>query len=234
MINRREFLLSGAAFLLAGCSSKINHTPNYIDKKNEILSFYKYIRGSHFKSLNKLEKVGIFLNSQNYIGLRHTLVWDYGPSLTISKENYLILKFAEENTLFQGLGLKDNLNFIMNNFYKNNSHILENVNELGYKDLMSLFLRVYDNLTNSTEIEFELFISSLSENNINYKRLKNKDLNDFFFRSYLFYGDDTGYVIFNGKKTYADLNDFTAYAATLSIVIELLDKNKSSGEIYAI
>jgi len=235
-MNRRNFMVTGIssiAFFLSACSSKgavpIETSTKMLKESNAI---YDYLRLNNRVALKKLSSIGIiYSDSLN----SNTLIWNYGPNIILSKEDLNILNYSEESTLFFGMGLHSRLSYFISSFLKNKDiNLNAEIKSIGFENLEDMFMILHDRIANSTKVNFYYFVNSLNKNKLNIAKVTEVALNQKFFESYRSYGVYGGYVILNGYKVQASIEDFTVYAAVISLIVEMLDKNIHRDMLYEV
>jgi len=236
-MNRRNFFIltgvSSAMFFLSACSGKTpipkKSTTDLLKESNAI---YDYLRLNNHIALKKLSSVGVFYNDSLN---SNTLIWNYGPNIILSKEDLNILSYAEESTLFFGMGLKSRLKYFTSNYLDNKYINLDlKVKSLGFENLDDMFLILHDRIANSTKTNFYYLTKSLNENKLNIARISEVSLSKKFFESYRYYNIFNNYVILNGYKVKSSIEDFTVYAAVLSLATEMIDKSIHRNKLYEV
>ena len=261
-MTRRNILrigLSAIAFSLIGCSSNKEVTPKLTStllKKSKIkrfkhnltldknyyeaLKIYTTFKEKYNFSLSKLEKVGIYKKS-SIPGLKHTIMWFYGPNQGLTASDYKLLTFNNDSTLFTGFGLSSQLKIIFKSLFKYEFDIEQRSKEIGFNSFEDLFESTFERLTMSTENDFIGLLFELNNNNIiDWKDMKNYLISEklyfSFMAPYYYYGGNEKDFIINidNSKINFDENDTMAYYFTMKIVFNTLLYAKTRSDLYGI
>ena len=236
-MTRRGFLfgsLSAFTALISGCAEvelkpKKESIKYFIEESNAV---YSYLRLNQKLALSKLSSIGVVFKD-NLVD--HTLAWYYGPNIMLSKEDLNVLVYSDSSILFFGMGLERQYRQYTKQYLLEDKKNLEKeAKNLGFKNFSEMFLTVYDRVTNFDKVEFYYMYESIKNNKINLKTLSERELFNKFMRAYKSYGVNRAYVVLNNEKVYLTIEDFSSYAVTFSIVIEMINKNIKRGSIYGL
>lgn len=228
----KAIFLSFVLILLGGCSThistEVSSSENYIQKSFEMKKDINTINGI---ALKKIAIAGLFINGAFS---DQTLIWAFGPNVAISKDNLTIQIYNEGSTLFEGFGIKDRLDFFIYQNLNIKSNLNKRIEKLGFQSSVEMFEIITDRIANSTEVDFYFLVKSLNDKNINISAISPQQLSNMFFAPYRKYGVNHGYLNKNGYKIQSTIEDFYVYAASLSVIIEMVNKNIRRDELYGL
>lgn len=206
-------------FLFSGCSF-FKPAPDLID----ISQTYEDMKRDHEKVLVKMRAPGFYLTGRSP-GVEHSLIWFYGPDVSLSKADVELYTDINRSIMTPGFGLKNNLEITFQSLFNIKSLDIKS-NQLGFKTFSDLFEYEYSQITSMNKNAFLNYVEKLESRGLITKKeilsLSPKDLKDKYFELFSFYKLEPTPVIINSKNFIIEDSDFSAYYFTMYILSKKL------------
>jgi hypothetical protein len=170
-------IFAATASVFTGCDSetKVLTAKEVLEKHSNLLSVIDYTQLTYKKGVSVLEELNFARANENKMSIDtiFTLPWYVGPKINLDKNEYFVKAYANESLLFTGFGIGDKveLNYRSSNLFSGKDTV-SRANELGFEDIKSLYMYVFDKLTSYTATEVFVMIDLLDQKGI----LKKEDI----------------------------------------------------------
>jgi len=261
-MKKRLFLILSISLFLTACSNHKQPNPNFnISNKEKIHIYsqndknykkiYQIIKAIKLDYKDSLRKTEYFQMPYSEIpGVNHNLIWVAGPDPLLTRDMFHVKKYADNNLMIVGNGIKDNITYIFKKMYKVQNPDKE-AQKVGYANFKELFNTVFERVSN--EPTNKLIDNLIKLDKKGYIDTSNifltvngfkKKLNSFIYYAneeyfYYMYGEkrnnninaikvlnESKFYILNKFKEpiYFESKDYEIYAFTLDLCYEFIKK----------
>ncbi len=225
----KTFLVLFLGLFIAGCSQK-----EFSANKDTV----------HLENIKRITELGYYQNDSLSLFKEFTLAGYVGPSMALSKDEYLLEKYSDKPLLFANYGIKDRIYLLTGS--SNLDEKDAKAREYGFKNLNDMFEYLFFFWTKKESSVLEENLKFLAKKGlINLEAFKKDNLekanNDLIFNTYgnyMYFEDinevkllDEWFFTVDNKKIKFSKDDYKPYSFITTLITELFKNNNNKGVI---